>query len=463
MKNYFNFTDFGNKMLLTNEVGNYVFLSKYEFKQLIKDNIDYNSKLGKELIEKNFIYKGAKQDFLESYINKLRISKCHLLQGTSLHIFVLTNSCNLQCIYCQAQSGEDMNSGKMTLEIAEKAVDFALQSPCKNLTFEFQGGEPLLNFDTLKYIVEYADAHKGERHIDYTLVSNLTYLDKEILRYIKEKNIGVSTSLDGHEFIHNANRPFRGGGKTYNLVIEKINLLRKNGIYVGAIQTTSRNSLAFAKEIVDAYVNNKLEYIFIRPLTPLGCASYKWKQIGYDPEQFVDFYKNCLEYIVDINKKGKRLVEGHAAILLKKILEVSGENYMELHSPCGGTIGQIAYYYDGDIYTCDEGRMLGEMGNDSFKLGNVFKSKYEDVICSEKCKAVMSASFIEALPECCDCVYHPYCGNCPVLNLALNQDIYPRTVNNYKCKIYKGILNTIFEYLYTEDKDIINIFMSWIH
>jgi radical SAM protein with 4Fe4S-binding SPASM domain len=170
-----------------------------------------------------------------------------------------------------------------------------------------------------------------------------------------------------------------------------------------------------------------------------------------------------LDYIIQINKQGRRLVEGHASILLKKILELNGENYMELRSPCGGVIGQIAYYYDGNIYTCDEGRMLSEMGDDSFKLGNVFDSNYKNVVCSNKCKAVMSASFLESIPECCDCVYHPYCGDCPVLNLALEQDVFPRTANNYKCKIYKGMLNIIFEYLYKESEDIIDIFMSWIH
>ena len=64
------------------------------------------------------------------------------------------------------------------------------------------------------------------------------------------------------------------------------------------------------------------------------------------------------------------------------------------------------------------------------------------------------------LPSCCDCVYHPYCGVCPVINLALENNIYERRPNNYRCRIYKGILDTLFELI--EDKEVEAIFTSWI-
>ena len=94
---------------------------------------------------------------------------------------------------------------------------------------------------------------------------------------------------------------------------------------------------------------------------------------------------------------------------------------MELRSPCGAGIGQIAYYYDGNIYTCDEGRMLAEMGDDSFKLGNVYDNTYDELINCNNCKAACISSVLESLPTCHDCVYSPYCGTCPVTNLALNK------------------------------------------
>lgn len=463
MINYFNFTKFKEKILITNETGHYCFLTLEQFKEFISDRIDYDTAIGHELLHKYFVFKDSKQEFLNQSTELLRINKGYLLQSTSLHIFVLTNSCNLRCIYCQAKKDSKYKLGMMTLETASKAVEFALQSPNNYLTFEFQGGEPLLNFEALKHIVEYTECKKGNRHIQYNLVSNITKMTPEIISFIKKYNIGVSTSLDGDETVHDINRSYATGAGTYCSVVTAIKDIRKQGVYIGAIQTTSKYGLSNAKELVDTYINNKMEYIFIRPLTPLGCAFKEWDTIGYSPEEFIEFYKECFNYIIEANKSGIRLVEGHASIFLRKILKLESGNYMELRSPCGGAIGQIAYYYDGDIYTCDEGRMLGEMGNKEFKLGNVFDNTYRDIIYSPKCTAVMAASFLGSIPECCDCVYLPYCGTCPVLNFALENDIFPRTSNNYRCKIYKGILEIIFNFLYQNDSEIINIFHSWIN
>lgn len=79
-----------------------------------------------------------------------------------------------------------------------------------------------------------------------------------------------------------------------------------------------------------------------------------------------------MDALIEINKKGRFIKEDHASILLRR---VRGDfmNYMELRSPCGAGVGQLAYYADGDIFTCDEGRMLHEMGQSTFRLGNVYK------------------------------------------------------------------------------------------
>ena len=134
---------------------------------------------------------------------------------------------------------------------------------------------------------------------------------------------------------------------------------------------------------------------------------------------------------------------------------------MELRSPCGGGIGQLAYFADGRIFTCDEGRMLAEMGNDAFLLGNVFTSTYSSLVTGAACKTVCAASTLETIPTCCDCVYHPYCGICPVINYAMEGDIFPRSSNTYRCKIYKGMLNTLFEVLKNNDKTEIEILKRW--
>lgn len=459
MINYFNFKKLNNKYLLTNDLGKYMFADFDELKSLVGNNIDYTSNFGKLAKENYFCYDGSVQAFSEILRPYYRDSKNYLFSATSLHIFVVTNACNMKCVYCQAQNGKCVPNGMMTKEIAKKAVDIALSSPEVYLSFEFQGGEPLMNFDVIKYIVEYTKSQNSKKIIDYNIVSNLTLINDEIADFIKENNIGVSTSIDGDENLHNKNRMYRNGIGTYSDVMRGIDVLKKHNINYGAIQTSTLNSLSNCKVIVDTYIKLGLPSVFIRNLTPLGCANNSWDEIGYTPEEFINFYKECFDYIIEINKRGTFLKEGHASIILSKILTGFPVNYMELRSPCGAGIGQIAYYYDGNIYTCDEGRMLAEMGNDSFKLGTINNS-YDELMNCNNCKAACISSTLESLPNCSDCVYNPYCGTCPVVNLALSKDIYNKEPNDYKCKVYKGILDTIFEALQDEEKT--EILKSWI-
>ena len=176
---------------------------------------------------------------------------------------------------------------------------------------------------------------------------------------------------------------------------------------------------------------------------------------------FLKFYRKILEYIIQKNKEGIFLSEGHSNIFLRKILLNEPVNYMELRSPCGGAIGQMAYYYDGNIYTCDEGRMLSEMGNDSFKLGNVMKNTYKDLMKCDCTKAMCVSSCIECLPYCSNCVYMPYCGTCPVINLAQDNNIFARKPKEFRCKVYGGILDTLFDYIENAGTEK-GILESWI-
>ncbi len=461
MLNYFNFRKIEGKYLITNDTGQYSFIDAAVLKQLISNEVQLTADQGCILRNKGFIYE-SRESFLEDQRQKLRRAKGHLLHCTSLHIFVLTNACNLQCVYCQARSGDEKGYDYMSKETAERAVDFALQAPDDYLTFEFQGGEPLLNFETIRHIVEYTEKKKKNKNIEYSLVSNLLLLDEEKIEFIKKYSIGVSTSIDGNQEIHDANRPFVDGKPSYSEVIRKLSRLREEDVTAGVIETTTKNSLAHPQELVDAFVSLGFNSVFIRPLTPLGYADRNWKMIGYTPREFLDFYRECLSYIIDLNMEGERFQEGHATLFLKKIIGGEDPNYMELRSPCGGVMGQMAYFFNGDVYTCDEGRMLGEMGNQSFRLGNVFRNTYDQVVCSNSCKALLSASYLESLPECCDCVYQPYCGVCPVVNLALHGDIFSTESNDYKCQIYRGMLDIIFGYLADENSAATKILKSWV-
>lgn len=458
--NYFNFKKIEGKYLLTNDLGSYLFVTPTEFQEVLQKKVCSDSPLGKQLLNKNMAYEITNLEYSANHKSDVHRIKGHVSMATSLHIFVVTTACNMRCVYCQANNGTSASTLYMNEEMAEKAVDIALQSPTTHLNFEFQGGEPLLNFKIIKHIVEYADSKKGNHEIQYNVVSNLTLINDEMIDFFVEHNFGISTSIDGPELVHNANRQFAEGKGTFYQVTKAIENVRGRGLHVGAIQTTTRTSLSYPKEIINAYFSLGFDSVFIRPLTPLGKASLNWNDIGYSAAEFLEFYYAALDEVIHINKTKGYIKENHAGILLSRI---GGNfvNYMELRSPCGAGIGQIAYYADGNIFTCDEGRMLHEMGDSSFKLGNVFENSFSDVMNSGVCKAVCASSILESIPSCCDCVYQPYCGTCPVVNYANSKDIMEKEPRGYRCKIYSGMLDYLFTQLLNDNPDVIDIFRKW--
>lgn len=457
--NYFNFKEKENNYLITNDIGEYVFLSKQDFRNLIKKK-ELDKELKTELIQKGFIYEGSEEILATNQAMRLRRTKEYLLVPTTLHIFVVSKNCNFNCIYCQAGNLNQNENYNMSKETAKRAVDIAMDSPSRHLTFEFQGGEPLMNFETIKYIVEYSKSISNGKFIEYSLVSNLTLLTDEMIEFFLENEVSICTSIDGDRVLQNINRPYKNAD-SYKETVNKIKKLKEKQIKVNAIETTTKHSLDKYKEIVDEYIKLELESIFIRALTRLGKADNNWKNIGYEAEEFLEFYKKALDYIIEKNKQGIFLSEGHSNIFLKKILLNQPINYMELRSPCGGAIGQLAYYYDGNIYTCDEGRMLSEMGDDSFKVGNVYKNTYKELMQCDCTKAICVSSCIECLPYCSTCAYMPYCGTCPIINLAQDNNIFSKNPKEYRCKIYGGILDILFDYI-EHEPDTVEIFKNWI-
>lgn len=464
MNNHFNFMWKNGEILITNDFGDYAFLTKEEFVDFVTDRVHKGSELYDLLSKRGFVSDDDPSVFIANRIGDLRSIKGYLFSSTALHIFAITNKCNQNCVYCQAKAPNSTLDGIMNIETGKKAIEVAMQSPTHKLTFEFQGGEPLLNFDVMAKMIAYSKELnlKYKKDIEYTIVTNLIALTDDKLQFLINNNVSICTSLDGCKLVHNHNRKLRSGGTTYDSVKSAILKIRAAGKNIGAIETTTRFSLQYPKEIVDEYVATGLGGIFLRPLTPLGIAKSYWDKIGYSAEEFLDFYKEAFDYILEINNQGICFPELHATYFLRKILHGDADNYMELRSPCGAGIGQMSYYYNGNVYTCDEGRMMGEAGDDTFLLGNVFIDSYDDMVGKKTCRATCAASVVESLPECCDCAYHPYCGVCPVVAYSSSRDVFPRSPFDFRCKIYKGILDILFEHIQEDDSNTMHILYSWI-
>lgn len=393
--------------------------------------------------------------------------KPYLSEGTSLHIIVTTLRCNMNCVYCQAASKEPgCMQYDMDIPTAKRTVEFIFQTPSNNITIEFQGGEPTLNFKIIKYVRAYAEKLNQfhNKNIEFLLVTNLNNMDHKKMEYLIDNNIKICTSLDGHKELHDKNRPlFNKSGSFDSTIkwIKEFNLsYRDKGLIhngVSALLTVSKESLPYPIQIIDTYIKNGFTGIHVRPLTNLGCAAEEWDKIGYTPEEFIEFWRKTLDYIIACNKQGIDIQERLTTIMLRKIKGFP-TNYMDLRIPCGAVIGQLAYNYDGSIFSCDEGRMYDK---DTFKVGTV-KDTYSQVVGSKKaCKFICSS--INNVHPCTKCPYKDYCGLCFVCTYEEQGELIGDIEKTPRCKIYKAMFDYIIKLYYSdvEIKDIIDKWVSW--
>ncbi len=384
----FYFKEFKGDYLLTNDIGDWLFLTNKEFKKFLTGDFKKDKTLGLKLREKNFLKKELN---LAETVKKYYWRNESLFLGPSLHIVIPTLRCNQKCVYCHA-SAQDISKKEfdMSLKTAKRVVDRIFESPTKDIVIEFQGGEPLLNWPVLKYIIEYSQkkAKAQKKLIWHKLVSNFSLMDKKKFKYLLDNKVGLAMSFDGPEKLHNSQRIFFGGN-SYEIVVKWIKnfykiypeLLKKKYIYrMSGVVTITKFSLPCHKEIIDEYSKLGFMDVYIRPMDPFGFSKKNWKRLGYGAEEYLNFYKKLLSYIIKLNLAGKKFREKTALVFLKKILTNEDPFHTEYRSPCGAVISQIAYNYNGDIYTCDEGRMVGMMGDENFKLGNIFENSYNDII-----------------------------------------------------------------------------------
>ena len=204
--NNYRFKKIEDKYFITTDHGSYCVISEKEFKKLKQNKID--EELRKKLEEKEII---LNEQNINEAVRLIKNRNEFLFAGTSLHIIVVTLRCDMNCIYCHASSKpKEAKNYDMDKEIAKKTVDFIFQTPSKGITIEFQGGEPLLNWDVVKYAIEYANEKNKQAKKDMmiTIVTNLTEMDEDKMKYIIDNEIDVCTSLDGPMELHDYNRKF---------------------------------------------------------------------------------------------------------------------------------------------------------------------------------------------------------------------------------------------------------------
>ncbi|MCX5700961.1 MAG: His-Xaa-Ser system radical SAM maturase HxsB [Candidatus Omnitrophica bacterium] len=449
---------FDDKYLVTNLLGSFVFLSKDEYSQLTLSKLNKKSALFNRLYKAGIV---LTDDNVASAISDFRNSNLSLFHDPSLHIAVLTTRCNLACKYCQTSNSKKSDMNK---EVASGILEYLTKVKYRPFVLEFQGGEPLLNWEVLEFLVKGARKFiQDDNELVISLVSNLILLDKEKTDFLVEHKVRICASLDGPQKLHDKNRVFLNNQGSYSKVVKGIKMIeatykkRKVESNTRLIPTITRHSLVFAREIIDEYLKLKESVIYLKAIKQIGVADKSWEELGYTPEEFIEFWKRAMDYIIELNKKGKDIQEWSSVLLLKKIMHKQDHGHVDMMNPCGAGRAVLTYMPDGNIYPCDEARMI--KNSDLFVLGNVLRNRYEDIFKNENLFAVCSASVMQLWDYAS--AYLPWKGTCPVLNYSSGNNLIPQIKTTPMDKILEFQLDYLFSNL-AKDGEVAAIFKRWL-
>ena len=192
-------------------------------------------------------------DIYENYVFDFK-KRQTVVKALCLHI---AHDCNLACQYCFAGEGEyHGRRALMSFEVGKKALDFLVANSGNrvNLEVDFFGGEPLMNWQVVKELVEYGRSleEPNNKKFRFTLTTNGVLLNDEILEFVNKEMANVVLSIDGRKEVHDRMRPFRGGQGSYDLIVPKFQKVAESReqmrYYVRG--TFTHNNLDFSNDVI---------------------------------------------------------------------------------------------------------------------------------------------------------------------------------------------------------------------
>lgn len=453
-----------SRVLATSLAGDWLILPRADLDRVVAGVLDPDESLFADLEARHLIASDPSRSTLAPLLSQMRTRKAYLQSGPALHIFVVSLRCHHTCAYCQvSRQPSSKTEFDMAGDAAAHAVERLFEWPASTLTVEFQGGEPLLHFDRVKALVE-AIEHRNVtegRTLRFVIASTLHDLTDEQLAFMREHSFQLSTSLDGPEWLHNANRP-RPERDSYRRTVEGIERGRRalGEDAVSALTTLTARSLEVPDAIVEEYRRQGFHSIFLRPLSPYGFARKTQARHGYTMADFLRFYAVALDRIVAVNAAGHAMEEAYASLLMAQLLTPFSHGYVDLRSPTGGGLGTVVYDYDGQVYPSDEARMLAAMGDHTFAMGRVDQPVTE-WLASPAMQRILGAAVAEALPTCADCAYVPWCGADPIDHYARQGDPVGHRPSSDFCARHMGLFDLLLQRWEVGSLYERNLFESW--
>jgi uncharacterized protein len=337
----------------------------------------------------------------------------------------IAHDCNLRCKYCFASTG-DFGKGRklMTFETGKKAIDFMLEKSLdrKNLELDFFGGEPLMNFDVVKQIVEYARSKEAEydKKFRFTITTNGLLLDDDKMEFINKEMSNVVLSIDGRKSVNDYMRIRVDGSGCYDKIMpafKKLVSLRGDKEYY-VRGTFTKHNLDFADDVFDLY-NNGFDQISVEPVVCEATEDYAITEKEL-PAIFKE-YENLAERILENERKGGKFNFFHFMLDLDQ-----GPCAIKRLRGCGCGNDYVAVTPDGDIYPCHQ-----FVGIEEFKMGNIDEGTFNTEI-----KSYFSKTHVYTKPECKKCWAKFYCsGGCNANNFQYAGDVH--NVHKLSCQLMK--------------------------
>ncbi len=449
---FFRWGKLGDRHIVTNDAGDWAILSADELSQLLSGEVGTGHPRFEEFQGKGFLRDGLD---LDAFATKMAQRNRHVRRGPHVHVVTLS---------------QNDGAANMSTETAEQIVDFALAGMSPAMSFEFQGagGEPLENFATLQRFVEAAQTQNKQttgKKLVFSVQTNLTAMTEEIAEWLIANEVLVCTRLDGPAAVHDANQK-HFGGSTHADTVRWIEYFNRRYVelqrdpkqwHVEGRVAVTRATIGAAREVVDEYVQRGMQRIHLQPIEASDYDAETWQSIGYTADEYADFYRDTLDYIVDLNRKGVDLAEGMATIFLIKILSEEDPGIVDIQSPYGAGTSQLAYGVDGTIFPCDEARS----GEETFAIGRVGEIAIGAIVEQPTVRAVAAASLLDAQPMCADCWNKPYCGFSPIRNFIAQGDLFGQRSRCFECKEHIAIARSLFAMLGENKPETTEVLKRW--
>ncbi len=371
----------------------------------------------KRLAEQNLLF--TPNHYLEQIAREKKAD--HSVKALCLHV---AHDCNLRCEYCFAAKG-DYHSGRklMPAEVALTAVDFLVKNSGHKRTLEidFFGGEPLMNFDTIKKVVAYGRniEKKSEKKFYFTITTNGTLLNDENINFINHQIDNIVISLDGRKQIHDAIRCDRSGKGTYDKIVPLAQqLIRKRcGKSYFIRGTFTAKNKDFLKDVLHLATLGFKE-ISVEPVVGFGEELFITEQdlpeILHEYETFALKYSNSLQKENPFRFYHFNLNLYNGPCIYKRI------------AACGAGFEYLAVSPEGDLYPCHQ-----FVGQKEFSLGDIYKG-----ITNNNLRNRFQSTNILTKEKCRDCWAKLFCsGGCHANAWYSNGTI--ATPNDIACTLQK--------------------------